>query len=181
MPSLWSISYLSRHLLPQLLLFGQVNYCVCLICLKKWVIDTSASDHTTRKIKYLSSLQSSSSLHSVTFTDCSITNVKGIGSVQIMIASIFVFYLYIPSFFFSIMSINKIIHSINDLVAFHPDSFCIFQDLRTKKVIGEGYEHAGFYYLNDSHVSTISHSAISSISPLSSRSSITRELKETCS
>ena len=53
---------------------------------------------------------------------------------------------YIPNFPFSLLSVSQLTKSLNCSVTFYP-SYCVFQDLSSKKMIGGGREQNGLYYL----------------------------------
>ena len=54
--------------------------------------------------------------------------------------------LLVPHFPFNLLSVSQIIKSLQCSVTFSP--FCVFQDLKTKKLIGLGHERNGLYYLD---------------------------------
>ena len=72
--------------------------------------------------------------------------------------------LYIPSFPFNLLSISKLTKILN-CAAIFLSTHCIFQDLKTRKIIGGGHEADGLYYL-DWHGSSSLVASHLSISPL---------------
>lgn len=52
---------------------------------------------------------------------------------------------YIPYFSFNLINVNKLTEQLNFSITFFPDSIVI-QDLKTKKMIGEGHESNDLYY-----------------------------------
>lgn len=70
--------------------------------------------------------------------------------------------LFVPQFPFNLLSVSQLTKSLHCSITFSPSS-CVFQDLRTKKVIGSGHERNGLYYLDLG----VSHTALSTtVSPL---------------
>ena len=55
--------------------------------------------------------------------------------------------LYIPSFPFNLLSISKLTKILN-CAAIFLSTHCIFQDLKTRMIIGGGHEAGGLYYLD---------------------------------
>ena len=72
--------------------------------------------------------------------------------------------LYIPSFPFNLLSISKLTKILN-CAAIFLSTHCIFQDLKTRKIIGGGHEADGLYYLDRCGSSHLVASHLS-ISPL---------------
>ena len=87
----------------------------------------------------LSNLEQSSSLPNVTLADGSATTVSGLGtanfSPNLSLSSV----LYIP---FNLLSIRKLTKILN-CAAIFLSAHCIFQDLKTRKIIGGGHEAGG--------------------------------------
>ena len=57
------------------------------------------------------------------------------------------FVLYIPNFPFNLLPISKLTKLLN-CIAIFLSTHCIFQDLKTGKIIGGGHEARGLYYLD---------------------------------
>jgi hypothetical protein len=55
--------------------------------------------------------------------------------------------LHVHGFPFNLLSISKITKALNCSISFYP-SLCIFQDLKTQRMIGMGHEVGGLYYLD---------------------------------
>jgi transposase InsO family protein len=84
---------------------------------------------------------------SVTLANGSLSKAVGSGtthlSPDIELSSV----LHVPGFPFNLLSISKITKALNCSVSFYP-SLCIFQDLKTRRMIGMGHEVDGLYYLD---------------------------------
>lgn len=57
------------------------------------------------------------------------------------------FGLFVQQFSFNLLSVSQLTKSLYWYVTFSPSS-CVFQDLKTKEVIGSWHEHNGLYYLD---------------------------------
>uniref|UniRef100_A0A2N9GH48 Integrase catalytic domain-containing protein n=1 Tax=Fagus sylvatica TaxID=28930 RepID=A0A2N9GH48_FAGSY len=70
--------------------------------------------------------------------------------------------LYLPEFPFNLLSVHKLTVALHCSIAFFP-SYCVFQDLKTKRMIGGGIEKDGLYYFRPFHTSIPSalHSSVS--------------------
>jgi len=69
-------------------------------------------------------------------------SVKGKGKIKLMSNSIESSILYVPFFPFQLLSIGKITRTLNCRVIFDSQQV-LFQDLATKKTIGEGFFFKG--------------------------------------
>jgi len=107
-----------------------------------WIIDSGATDHMTGNRGIMSSFSSTS--NSVVLADGSRKPIRGSGSVltspSLPLSSVF----YLPDFPYNLLSVSKITKLLNCSVTFFP-SYCIFQDLVTRKTIGTGRESNGLY------------------------------------
>ena len=112
----------------------------------------------------LSDLEQSSSLPNVTLVDGSTTTVSSLGTANLSPNLCLSFVLYIPDFPFNLLSISKLTKILN-CVAIFLSTRCIFQDLKTGKIIGGGHETGGLYYLDRCGSSRLVASHLS-ISPL---------------
>ncbi|CAL8991331.1 unnamed protein product [Prunus brigantina] len=73
-------------------------------------------------------------------------HISCLGSVQITPHLKLEDVLCVPGFRVNLMSVSKLTRHLHCLISFFP-TFCIMQDLTTKKMIGLGKEHDGLYYL----------------------------------
>jgi hypothetical protein len=93
----------------------------------------------------------------------SLARVKGSGTVHLDTNFEFSCVLHIPGFPLNLLSISKITKALPFSVSFY-HSLCIFQDLKTKRVIGMGHEVGGLYYL-DLVPTSLPHALWSTLSP----------------
>nr|CAD1824666.1 unnamed protein product [Ananas comosus var. bracteatus] len=121
-----------------------------------WIVDTGATDHMTGTSKNLSSMQPTVGKNFITLADGSHAPIHGIGCVDaspsINLSSV----LFVPSFPSNLLSVSKLTKSHNCSVTFYPHH-CVFQNLTTRKTIGEGREKDGLYLLDQSAYALISH------------------------
>ena len=52
----------------------------------------------------------------------------------------------LPQFSFNLISMSKLIHTLNCSISFFP-GHCLIQDLSTKRIVGRGRKFGGFYIL----------------------------------
>ena len=136
----------------------------CLATQDPWVIDSGATDHMIGTSGLLSDLEQSSSFPNVTLADGSATTVSGLGTANLSPNLSLFFALYILDFPFNLLSISKLTKILNRAAIFL-STHCIFQDLKTGKIIGGGHEAGGLYYLDRCDSSRLVASYLS-ISPL---------------
>jgi hypothetical protein len=84
--------------------------------------------------------------HSVTLANGSLSTIASSSHTHLTLDIEFLFVLYVLGFSFNLLSISKIT-TLNCSVSFNP-SLCIFQDLKTQRMIGMGNEVDGLYYLD---------------------------------
>jgi hypothetical protein len=112
---------------------------------------------------YLSDYHLADTPHSVTLANGSLSTVAGFGQTHLN-PDIELSVLHVLGFPFNLLSISKITKALNCSVSFYP-SLCIFQDLKSKRMIGMGHEVGGLYYLDlapssSSHALQLSTSAL---------------------
>ena len=112
----------------------------------------------------LSDLEQSSSLPNVTLANGSATTISSLGTTNLSPNLSLSSVLYIPHFLFNLFSISKFTKLLN-CAAIFLSTHCIFQDLKTGKIIGGGHEASGLYYLDRCGCSSLVASHLS-ISPL---------------
>uniref|UniRef100_A0A2N9J5N3 Integrase catalytic domain-containing protein n=1 Tax=Fagus sylvatica TaxID=28930 RepID=A0A2N9J5N3_FAGSY len=120
------------------------------------------SDHMTGNSSLLSNISDPCSPFSVTVANGTKTPVQGIGTVSTPNLT-FSNVLYLPEFPFNLLSVHKLTVALHCSIAFFP-SYCVFQDLKTKRTIGGGFEKDGLYYFRPFHTS-IPSALRSSVSP----------------
>uniref|UniRef100_A0A2N9FBM1 Integrase catalytic domain-containing protein n=1 Tax=Fagus sylvatica TaxID=28930 RepID=A0A2N9FBM1_FAGSY len=138
------------------------NTCLHSSSSPSWVIDSGASDHMTGNSSLLSNISDPCSPFSVTVANGTKTPVQGIGTVSTPNLT-FSNVLYLPEFPFNLLSVHKLTIALHCSIAFFP-SYCVFQDLKTKRTIGGGFEKDGLYYFRPFHTS-IPSALRSSVSP----------------
>jgi uncharacterized membrane protein YgcG len=138
------------------------NTCLHSSSSPSWVIDSGASDHMTGNSSLLSNISNPCSPFSVTVANGTKTPVQGIGTVSTPNLT-FSNVLYLPEFPFNLLSVHKLTVALRCSIAFFP-SYCVFQDLKTKRTIGGGFEKDGLYYFRPFHTS-IPSALRSSVSP----------------
>ncbi|KAM1087576.1 hypothetical protein ACFX2B_012935 [Malus domestica] len=112
-----------------------------------WIIDFGATDHITNKPSSLHDFQ-----RTIDPIHVSVTNGKGepiLRKVKIRLLSEHTdsTALYVPSLLFQLLSIGKIIKTLDCLAIFSPHNV-VFEDRVTQKKIGEGFFLNGLYYLS---------------------------------
>lgn len=137
------------------------NVCLHTSASHPWVNDSGASDHMTGKEEIFQSLHRSTSSSCVTLANGSKSQILGSGIVRpckdITLSSV----LLVDQCPYNLMSVSHITKSLNCSVTFFP-THCVFQDLKTKQMIGGGYEQSGLYYFHDQQ-----HTALATtVSPL---------------
>jgi transposase InsO family protein len=138
------------------------NTCLHSSSSPSWVIDSGASDHMTGNSSLLSNISNPCSPFSVTVANGTKTPVQGISTVSTPNLT-FSNVLYLPEFPFNLLSVHKLTVALHCSIAFFP-SYCVFQDLKTKRTIGGGFEKDGLYYFRPFHTS-IPSALRSSVSP----------------
>ena len=118
-----------------------------------WVIDSGATDHMSNKMTNLTEFSVPSTPVYVSVANGKRVAVKGKGKLKLVSPIIESEVLYVPSFPFQSLSVKKITTSLNCEVILSPYKV-IFQDLITKRMIGEGFHLHGLYYFTpDSRIS----------------------------
>jgi hypothetical protein len=85
--------------------------------------------------------------HSVTLANGSHSNVAGSSHTHLSPDIELLFVLHVHGFPLNLLSTGKITKALNCSISFYP-SLCIFQDLKTRSMIGIGHEVGGLYYLD---------------------------------
>ncbi|XP_078160840.1 uncharacterized protein LOC144556253 [Carex rostrata] len=116
-----------------------------------WVIDSGASDHFTFNPLSLSNSTSTQNYKPVVLPDGSRNPITHIGNVYVSPEIQLKDVLCAPSFNFNLLSVSKITSSLNCAVIFFP-TFCVFQDLTTKKLIRVSDMRDGLYNISKAAV-----------------------------
>ena len=109
------------------------------------IIDTCASDHLTRDSGQLKSvLPSSQSV--ISPANSSTSPITGEGYVILSNTLTLNIVLVVQSFEYNLLSVSQITSTLACTVTYWP-SFCVFQDIITRKILGYGVRRGKLYYL----------------------------------
>ena len=112
---------------------------------RTWIIDTGASDHMTWDSNQLKSVLPS--FQSVISTaNGSTSPITGEGSVILSNTLTLDIVLVVSSLEYNLLSVSQITSTLACIVTFWP-SFCVFQDILTRKFLGYGVRRGKLYYL----------------------------------
>jgi hypothetical protein len=131
-----------------------------------WVIDFGANKHISGILSLFSNLLPIK--HHIVLADGSSRPVLGKGVLHPTSSLSLPSSLFVPDSLFNLLSVTQLTKALQCSITFDPTS-CIFQDLRTKEMIGSGHEKDGLYYLD--HDNSASHAFLASalsaiVSPL---------------
>ena len=73
--------------------------------------------------------------------------VKGAGTIEISPNLRLSNCLFVPSLSQRLMSVSHVTRELNCTLLMYP-SFCILQDIRTRRIVGRGTENQGLYYVD---------------------------------
>ena len=132
---------------PSALVTGRVDSCLATSS-SKWIIDSGATDHMTGNRHLFSSFTPYASPSFITIADGSYSRVLGSGTVQPTPSINLTSVLNVPNLAFNLLSPSKLTRQLNCFITLFPDH-CLIQDLKTKHIIGKGYESGGHYFLDD--------------------------------
>ena len=111
-----------------------------------WIIDTGASDHMINDPSLLTTVKPSSQ-NVVSTADGTPTPVIGEGSIVLSETLTLESVLVVPSLAYNLLSVGQIILALACIVTFYP-SFCVFQDILTRRILGYGVKRGKLYYLD---------------------------------
>jgi hypothetical protein len=109
-----------------------------------WIIDTGATNHMICSTSFFTSITSVVS-KSVRLPNGQCASVTHIGTIKISECFVLTNVLCIPSFSFNLISVSKLIKTLQCCVIFLP-KFCFVQHLTSWKMIGVGKEAGGLYH-----------------------------------
>uniref|UniRef100_A0ACD6AQ01 Uncharacterized protein n=1 Tax=Avena sativa TaxID=4498 RepID=A0ACD6AQ01_AVESA len=116
--------------------------------LTSWIIDSGATNHMTGSSKFFSTYIPRSGRDRVRIADGSSAPIMGSGNITCTPTLPLSPVLHVPNFPVDLLSVSSITKSLNCRVSFEPYS-CIFQDLKTGRLLATGVEDQGLYYLNN--------------------------------
>ncbi|GJU96098.1 retrovirus-related pol polyprotein from transposon TNT 1-94 [Tanacetum coccineum] len=123
--------------------FAEYGNCLFLSS-TKWVIDSGASDHMTGNSHIFNNFDTHASSSHVTIANGYIAQVLGSDTVKlspfISLSSV----LSLLKFSFNLLSVSRITSNLQCSVKFYHE-YCVFKDLKTKKIIGRGRKCNGLY------------------------------------
>jgi hypothetical protein len=110
-----------------------------------WIVDTGASDHMTSDYSQLQSLFPSPQTI-ISTANGSTSPITGVGSVILSKNITLDNVLVVPTLECNLLSVSQITSSLACTVTFWP-SYCVFQDITTRKILGYGVKRGKLYYL----------------------------------
>ncbi|GJT05540.1 cysteine-rich receptor-like protein kinase 8 [Tanacetum coccineum] len=114
--------------------------------LEGWIYDSGASDHMTPKEDSIFDLYQLKIKPQIKMPNGDSSVISHVGKVKLSNGTILKDVLVVPSFKFSLLSVPKLTQDSQCVVLFYP-TFCVVQDLTTRKVTGLGRLKEGLYHL----------------------------------
>ncbi|RVW91952.1 Retrovirus-related Pol polyprotein from transposon RE1 [Vitis vinifera] len=114
--------------------------------MKPWIVDTGASDHMTGDAAILQNYKPSNGHSSVHIADGSKSKIAGTGSIKLTKDLYLDSVLHVPNLDCNLLSISKLARDLQCVTKFYPNS-CVFQDLKSGKMIGSAELCSGLYLL----------------------------------
>nr|KYP33631.1 hypothetical protein KK1_045511 [Cajanus cajan] len=114
-----------------------------------WILDSGASDYISGNNSLFSFISSPKAPHLVTLANGSKVASQGIGQVPLSPSLKLNFVLFIRHCPYNLISLSQLTRSLNCLVTFDANSFVI-QERGKGRLIGEGHESRGLYYIKTS-------------------------------
>ncbi|PRQ34018.1 putative RNA-directed DNA polymerase [Rosa chinensis] len=102
-----------------------------------WIVDSGASDHMTNNSFILYDFETVSKPSHVSIANGNDVPILGKGKLKLFLDSVESFALFVPSFPFQLLSVGRLMNSLDCLTIFSPSNV-VFQDRVSKKKIGEG-------------------------------------------
>ncbi|RVX06279.1 Retrovirus-related Pol polyprotein from transposon RE2 [Vitis vinifera] len=115
--------------------------------MKPWIVDTGASDHMTGDATILQNYKPSNGHSSVHIADGSKSKIAGTGSIKLTKDLYLDSVLHVPNLDCNLLSISKLARDLQCVTKFYPNS-CVFQDLKSGKMIGSAELCSGLYLLS---------------------------------
>lgn len=134
-----------------------------------WIIDSGATDHMTGTPSLFSTYTLCSGQDKVTIADGTLATVAGKRNIPLTDHLTLSSALHVPKLSLNLLSVSSLTKSLNCSVTFFP-SHCVFQDLRTGRLIGSGRETGGLYQLQSKTVAALQSSIAEDV--------ISRQIKE---
>ncbi|RVW56445.1 Retrovirus-related Pol polyprotein from transposon RE1 [Vitis vinifera] len=115
--------------------------------MKSWIVDTGASDHMIGDAAILQNYKPSNGHSSVHIADGSKSKIAGTGSIKLTKDLYLDSVLHVPNLDCNLLSISKLACDLQCVTKFYPNS-CVFQDLKSGKMIGSAELCSGLYLLS---------------------------------
>ncbi|RVX22922.1 DNA-directed RNA polymerase III subunit 1 [Vitis vinifera] len=112
--------------------------------MRPWIVDTGASDHMTGDAAILQNYKPSNGHSSVHIADGSKSKIVGTGSIKLTKDLYLDSVLHVPNLDCNLLSISKLAHDLQCVTKFYPN-LCVFQDLKSGKMIGSAELCSGLY------------------------------------
>ena len=113
-----------------------------------WIIDLGATDHITGCASLFSTYTPGSGHIKVKIVDGSLASIAGTGTI-ILGPHITLFNVHhVPKLSCNLLSISKLTKDLNRAAYFLPNH-CEFQDVTSRKRIGNAEKYGGFYYFKE--------------------------------
>jgi hypothetical protein len=113
-----------------------------------WIIDSGATNHMTGSSKNFLSYTPRSGKERVRIADGSSAPIMGSGTISCTPSMSLNHVLHVPNFPVDLLSVSAITKALNCGAWFDP-YFCIFQELKSGRILGTGTERDGLYYLDN--------------------------------
>ncbi|KAM1681408.1 hypothetical protein ACFX2K_038957 [Malus domestica] len=114
--------------------------------LHRWIIDSGATDHITSSPKLLTNGVKNDNMLPVLLPSGEQAPIALTGDLSLNSTFLLRDVLCVPTFNVDLMSVSRITGGLNCSVTFF-STWCILQDLTTKRTIGLGKQRGGLYYL----------------------------------
>ena len=118
-----------------------------------WIIDSGATDHISPSPHLL---HKKSMCDYVQMPNGGKAIIESVGSVQATPLLKLDDVLHVPNFQVYLLSVSKLTESLQCIVIFFP-TFCVIQDMATRRTIGLGKRYNGLYYLSSTQNPHLAH------------------------
>ncbi|KAJ0539365.1 putative RNA-directed DNA polymerase [Helianthus annuus] len=110
----------------------------------KWIVDSGATTHITHRKEWLDNQVTTSNEMQVSIPNGSLIPVEGKGACTLPNGLKINNVLHVPKFTCNLLSVSRLSNDLQCAVTFFP-TFCVMQDLTTRKLIGAGECKDGLY------------------------------------
>jgi GAG-pre-integrase domain len=124
------------------------------IKIQGWIIDSGATDHMTHEQEVMINKRKSQK-DGIINANGEIYPVTETGDIKISSGLNLKNALLVPSLATNLISVGQLTQDLNCVALIFP-SYCVFQNLLTKEIIGHGIKRDGLYYLDDSKIGRVS-------------------------